>query len=83
MIVFCVVLALVWPYDFVSGIITAMVVGTVVVFSVDRHYRSEEFKILGLIQQMTFQIPKCPNCGKEIPQGDFEFCPFCGNSLKT
>ena len=27
-------------------------------------------------------IDKCPNCGKEIPQGNYTFCPFCGNSLK-
>jgi small nuclear ribonucleoprotein (snRNP)-like protein len=25
---------------------------------------------------------KCPICGKEIPQGNYTFCPFCGNSLK-
>lgn len=24
---------------------------------------------------------KCPKCGKDMPQGDFDFCPFCGNSL--
>jgi uncharacterized protein CbrC (UPF0167 family) len=28
-------------------------------------------------------IYKCTNCGKEIPKGDFSFCPSCGTSLKT
>ena len=34
------------------------------------------------IKQLTNRGNKCPNCGKEIPQGDFGFCPFCGTSLK-
>jgi hypothetical protein len=24
----------------------------------------------------------CPSCGKRIPQGNFNFCPFCGKSLR-
>ena len=35
------------------------------------------------MRQMAFVNPKCPNCGKELPQGNFEFCPFCGKSLKA
>ena len=27
-------------------------------------------------------ITACPHCHKQITQGNFEFCPFCGNSLK-
>jgi hypothetical protein len=26
--------------------------------------------------------PRCPNCGNEIPEGNIEFCSFCGKSLK-
>ena len=33
------------------------------------------------IEEMTIQTPKCNDCGKELPQGDFEFCPYCGKSL--
>jgi uncharacterized protein YbjQ (UPF0145 family) len=29
------------------------------------------------------QYPKCPNCERELPQSDFDFCPFCGKSLKS
>ncbi|MBN1245115.1 zinc-ribbon domain-containing protein [Candidatus Bathyarchaeota archaeon] len=35
------------------------------------------------IEQLSNHISKCPNCGKQIPQGDFGFCPFCGTSLKV
>jgi hypothetical protein len=38
-----------------------------------------------LLEQMkgfTFTKLKCSNCQKEIPIGNFEFCPFCGNPLK-
>ena len=33
-------------------------------------------------RQEAEEKPKCPNCGKEIPQGNYTFCPFCGKSLK-
>ncbi len=26
--------------------------------------------------------PPCLNCGKELPNKNFEFCPFCGKSNK-
>ena len=25
----------------------------------------------------------CPQCGKEFPEGEFGFCPFCGSSLQS
>ena len=34
------------------------------------------------IEQLSKSVGKCPDCGKEIPQGNFTFCPFCGKSLK-
>jgi hypothetical protein len=34
------------------------------------------------IEQLTSGIVNCPTCGKEIPKGNFVFCPFCGNSLR-
>ena len=80
---FCIILALVWPYDFITGIVLAIFVATSIVWGVQRLYRKEELRILGLINQITISTPKCSNCGKEITQGNFEFCPFCGNSLKA
>lgn len=82
-ITFSIVLALIWPFDFFIGLFLAMFVGTAIVWGVEWHYRKEEFRILQMIQKMAISIPKCPKCGKEIPQGNFDFCPFCGNSLKT
>lgn len=32
------------------------------------------------IEQLS-QIKKCFNCEKEIPQGNYAFCPFCGKSI--
>jgi hypothetical protein len=34
------------------------------------------------LKKMTVTIPKCPKCGRELPQGNFAFCPFCGVSLE-
>ncbi len=28
-------------------------------------------------------IRKCPKCSKEITQENYEYCPFCGNLLKS
>jgi MFS superfamily sulfate permease-like transporter len=80
---FCVIIALVWPYDFITGIVLAIFVAASIVWGVERLYRNEELKIFGLINQITIFTPKCSNCGKEIPQGNFDFCPFCSNSLKV
>jgi len=27
-------------------------------------------------------IQRCPKCGKQIPQGNFPFCPYCGATLE-
>ena len=34
------------------------------------------------IEQRMSGVNKCSQCGKELPKGNFMFCPFCGNSLK-
>jgi class 3 adenylate cyclase len=28
-------------------------------------------------------VTTCPSCGKELPPGDFPFCPFCAAPLET
>jgi rRNA maturation endonuclease Nob1 len=35
------------------------------------------------MKQLANGFHKCSVCGKSIPQGNFEFCPFCGKPLKT
>jgi hypothetical protein len=27
------------------------------------------------------RIPTCPKCSKQIPAGNYTFCPFCGAAL--
>jgi hypothetical protein len=29
------------------------------------------------LDSMGIRIPICPECGKQLPQGSYEFCPFC------
>ena len=45
-------------------------------------YSKQENAILGEIQRMARVMPKCSSCGKQIPEGNFDFCPFCGKSLE-
>jgi len=46
-------------------------------------------KVTNWVNQIKLELLKlgassksCANCGKQLSQGNFEFCPFCGNSLK-
>jgi intracellular septation protein A len=71
----------IYGVDLFTGLILCTV-GTLTVWFIQNYYGKQEAGILWHIQQMAITIPKCPNCGKEIPQGNFEFCPFCGKSLK-
>jgi hypothetical protein len=73
----------VWlEYDFAVGFILVIAISIAISVPLDGYYKKEKMKMFFEIQQITRSIPKCANCGKEIPQGNFDFCPFCGNSLK-
>ena len=64
-------------------VLMTIAVGLMVVgLFTDSQYAKQEATIRWEIQQMATLIPKCSSCGKEVPQGNFEFCPFCGNQLK-
>jgi hypothetical protein len=52
-------------------------------YSINVNVRKES-----LLMKEASSLPKvtptrCPSCGKRIPQENFEFCPFCGKSLKS
>jgi hypothetical protein len=32
---------------------------------------------------MSVKVSACPNCKKQVLQGAFESCPFCGKPLRT
>lgn len=62
----------------VAGIILA-IVGVFESF----YFLYQYNKSMKELEKMAIPTPKCPKCGKELPKGDFTFCPFCGASLKS
>ena len=71
-----------YGFDFFTGLVLTMFFGTLGEYVVLDHYGKQETAILWQIEQMAAVIQKCPSCGKDVPQGNFDFCPFCGNSLR-
>ena len=47
------------------------------------YYGLQGGNLVEQLRIMAITIPSCPNCKKELPKGNFEFCPFCGKSLKS
>lgn len=43
----------------------------------------EENKLMRELRGMSAKAKMCPKCGKETPQGNYAFCPFCGASLES
>lgn len=46
------------------------------------YYKHKYNLLMKQLEIMAIKIPKCPKCGKQIPQGSFAFCPFCGSALE-
>jgi uncharacterized paraquat-inducible protein A len=63
------------------------VVGLVIAavgFLVYLQYARLYSRFVGQLAKIAFKsATPCPQCGKELPEGEFGFCPFCGSSLKT
>ncbi len=34
------------------------------------------------LEENSIKVSACPNCNKEVLQGAFEICPFCGKPLR-
>jgi hypothetical protein len=49
---------------------------------VSLHYEGQYKNLMKELEGMAILNPRCPTCGKELPKGNFAFCPFCGKSLK-
>ena len=47
-------------------------------------WRANKTKInlIGKLEEMSIKVSACPNCKKEVLQGTFEVCPFCGKPLR-
>ena len=62
---------------------TVGVIAAIIGFSLGSKSEIEKIRWTNELGKIAFTIPKCPNCNKELPRGNFEFCPFCGKSLKS
>jgi len=62
------------------------VVGLVIAavgFGVYLHYSILYSRFVGQLAKIAFKCKTpCPQCGKELPEGELSFCPFCGSSIK-
>ena len=64
------------------ALITLGLVGFVL-FSISEWFYNQTMKrLISELNSMAIQIATCPRCGKELPKGNFERCPFCGKSLR-
>ena len=50
--------------------------------AVSIYYRVQGWRSMEQLLRMAAANPTCPHCKKELPKGNFAFCPFCGVSLK-
>jgi len=63
--------------------VVGLVIGAVG-FIVYLHYARLYSKFVGQLAKIAFKsATPCPQCGKELPEGEFDFCPHCGSSLKS
>jgi len=75
---------------FISGFLGftedfALIVGVVpfvVCIAIGSYYWIQKDQLMKELERMAIDYPKCPKCRKEIPKGDFMYCPFCSASLK-
>jgi len=58
----------------------ALIAGGTFSTIVSRYYGERAGRLARQIERMGFRT-ECLNCKKEIPQGDFKFCPYCGTAL--
>jgi len=40
-----------------------------------------KMNLIRRLEEMSIKFSACPNCNKEVLQGAFEVCPFCGKPL--
>ena len=47
------------------------------------YYRHRYKVLMAELERMSIKIPTCPKCGKQLPQGNYTFCPFCSSPITT
>lgn len=61
------------------GILGVLLVVSGIVYGA--YYVAKVTKLKEQLKTMAIKIVICPKCGKEIPEGNYTFCPFCGSPL--
>ena len=57
--------------------IAVAVIGIFLVF----HENGKKETLMKELESLAHRAPICPKCSKQIPQGNYTFCPFCGSPL--
>ena len=68
--IYLIAMVLLGAFFFVYGIYVAV------------HYSNQYDNLMKELEKMAIPTYTCPNCKKELPKGNFAFCPFCSASLK-
>jgi membrane-associated phospholipid phosphatase len=52
-------------------------------FVVYLYYSRVYMRFMGQLASLASKSASpCPRCGKALPEGEFDFCPYCGSPLK-
>ncbi len=56
-------------------------IGFFLCYAVEYNANQRRKKLIKKLADMTVKVSTCVKCGKQIPKGNFTFCPFCGSAL--
>jgi uncharacterized membrane protein YjjP (DUF1212 family) len=62
----------------IAGVIGVLLFGTVSFLA-----KKTKTQLMKELDSLSMKVPTCQKCGKQIPQGNFTFCPFCGTALEN
>jgi hypothetical protein len=55
--------------------------GGIISGALEIYYGKQKESLMKQLKEITEsarRLEKCPKCSKELPRGDFAYCPFCG-----
>jgi zinc-ribbon domain len=64
----------------ITGLFFFLIVYGIYVFV---NYSGKSNKLMKELEKTVVSNPACTNCGKELSNKNYEFCPFCGKSLNV
>jgi ribosomal protein L37AE/L43A len=44
-------------------------------------YAGEYEKTMKELKKVAIPTFTCPKCGRQLPEGEYAFCPFCGSPI--